>query len=80
MHYISVVNLAESTFGGEKKSMLKENARKLFASDGVYVYVNNFITKNNLSICKFSSDVNLVIFICTRGRFGPNISMTLKQT
>lgn len=35
MIYISFVDLAESTFGGEKKSMLKYNGKNFFASDGV---------------------------------------------
>lgn len=49
MHCISFVNLADSTFGGEKKSLLKENVKKYFASDGVYVYKNYFITKKSAS-------------------------------
>lgn len=42
--------------------MLKENVKKKkkkFASGGVYV--SNFITKKNFSICKFSSDVSLSV-------------------
>lgn len=72
MIHISFVDFAESTFGGEKKKHVKTKWKKFICK----WWCITLLSKKKLSICKFSSYVNLVI--CTRGRFRLNKSMTVK--